>query len=53
MSIRTKTLIYLILLALFDTVIPLPLTALGLIYVMFEKPDWFRRWVDQLYDHRA
>jgi hypothetical protein len=49
MSIKTNIWIYLILLALFDTIIPLPITALVLIYVVLQKPDWFKTWVDRIY----
>lgn len=49
MSIKTQILIYIVILAVFDTVIPLPLTALVLIYVVYLKPRWFREWVDNIY----
>jgi hypothetical protein len=49
MSIKTQILIYLVILAIFDTFIPIPITALGLIYVLFQKPRWFREWVKQIY----
>ncbi len=49
MSTKTKGLVAVILLALCDTVIPIPITALGLIYVMLQRPDWFRAWVEQFY----
>lgn len=49
MSIRTQILIYIIVLAVFDTVIPIPITALVLIHVMYQKPQWFRQWVEDIY----
>ncbi len=49
MKAGTKILIYLILFALIDTVIPVPLTALLLIYVLFEKPPWFVKLVKEVY----
>ena len=44
-----KVLIYLIIFAIFDTVIPVPLTAIVLIYVLLQKPDWFADLVGQIY----
>lgn len=35
--------------AVFDMVIPIPFTALILIYVVFEKPPWFINWVTDIY----
>jgi hypothetical protein len=49
LSIRTQLLVYLILLALVDTLIPVPFTAIVLLYVLFQKPQWFREWVDEVY----
>ncbi|WP_373500330.1 hypothetical protein [Desulfococcus sp.] len=49
MSTRTQLLVYLVLLALVDTVIPIPITAMILITVLFQKPQWFRDWVDEIY----
>ena len=49
MSIKTQILIYIIVLALFDTIIPIPITALVLIHVLYQKPKWFRDWVDDIY----
>jgi hypothetical protein len=49
MKTSSKTLIYLILFAIFDTVIPVPITAIILIYVLLEKPDWFESLVRQIY----
>jgi hypothetical protein len=44
-----KILICLILFAILDTVIPVPFTAIILIYVLLEKPDWFEKLVGQIY----
>lgn len=49
MKINRKILIYLILFAIFDTVIPVPLTAIMLIYVLLEKPGWFAKLVEEIY----
>ena len=50
MNIKTKTLLSLILLGLLDAVIPLPIIGLILIYVILERPPWFREIVRQIYD---
>ena len=49
MKTKNKILIYLILFATIDTVIPIPFTTIMLIYVVLEKPDWFKNLVDQVY----
>jgi hypothetical protein len=49
MKTNSKLLIYLILFAIIDTVIPVPITAIILIYVLLEKPDWFEKLVTQIY----
>lgn len=49
MKIKTQIVIYLSILALFDLIIPIPFTALMLIYVIFEKPAWFRNLVTDIY----
>jgi len=41
--------IYLVLLGVIDTVIPVPITALVLILVILQKPGWFRDMVDAVY----
>ena len=50
MKISSKILIYLIVFAIIDTLIPLPITALLLIYILREKPHWFKNLVIRLYD---
>ncbi len=50
MKTETKILIYLIIFAIFDLIIPIPITAVILIYVLFEKPIWFKDYVMDIYD---
>ena len=50
MSTKTQILIYIIFLAIFDTVIPIPITAFVLIYVLYQKPQWFIDWVKDIYE---
>ena len=50
MKINTKIMIYLSILALLDMIIPIPFTALMLIYVIFEKPVWFKNLVTEIYN---
>lgn len=52
MKTNTKIIIYLSILALFDMIIPIPFTALMLIYVILEKPAWFRNLVTDIYNSR-
>jgi hypothetical protein len=49
MKSKTLILIYLIVFALFDTVIPIPFAAILLIYVLLEKPKWFKELVNDIY----
>ena len=49
MKLNTKILIYLIVFALLDMIIPIPFTALILIYVILEKPAWFKNLVADVY----
>jgi hypothetical protein len=49
MNPKSKTLLWLVLLALVDTFIPIPITALILIYVVTERPPWFTSLVDDIY----
>lgn len=50
MKTNTKILLYLSILAFIDMIIPIPFTALMLIYVIFEKPAWFKKLVTEIYD---
>jgi hypothetical protein len=49
LSTRTQILIYLSMFAILDTAIPIPITAMVLIMVLFQKPKWFKDWVDEIY----
>jgi len=49
LSTKTQILIYLALLALLDTAIPIPITAMLLIMVVFQKPGWFKDSVEDIY----
>jgi hypothetical protein len=49
MTIKTKTLIALLLLCLVDTVIPFPIIGAILIYVLFQRPPWVRNVIGELY----
>ena len=42
MSLKTQLLIYLLAMALFDVIIPIPITAMALIFVLYQKPRWFK-----------
>jgi len=50
MKSHTKILVWLIVFALLDTIIPIPFTTILLIYVLLEKPLWFKKMVTQVYD---
>jgi len=50
MKESTKILVFLIMFAVFDTVIPVPITAIILIYVLLEKPEWFKSIVSKVYN---
>ncbi len=49
MSTKTQILIYILVLAVFDTIIPIPITALVLIHVLYQRPRWFKDWVEGVY----
>jgi len=49
MTIKTKTLLALILLSMVDTVIPLPIIGVILIYVLLQRPPWVRNVIGELY----
>ncbi len=52
MSIETKTLTGLVLLAVVDMIIPFPILGVILVYVVLQKPPWFIRRVREIYaDH--
>ena len=50
MSIKTKTLIFLIILGILDMVIPIPILGVVLIYVVFQRPPWFMDIVSEIYN---
>lgn len=50
MKTKTKIMIYISVLALLDMIIPIPFTALILIYVILEKPPWFMNFVNEIYN---
>ena len=50
MTENTKTLLCLVILGAVDTIIPIPITAIWLIYVLFRKPAWFKKRVEQIYE---
>jgi len=49
MTLKTRALIGLVSLSLVDTVIPIPIVGLTLIYVMIQKPPWFQEIVAAIY----
>jgi hypothetical protein len=49
MNIKTKTLIFLIILCIVDMLIPIPILGVILISVVFQKPLWFRDVVSEIY----
>jgi len=50
MTIKTKCIITLILLCLVDTVIPFPIIGAILIYVLLQRPPWFKNVIVDIYD---
>ena len=50
MKNTTKTMVYLVVLSFLDMIIPIPFTALMLIYVLIEKPSWFINLVTEIYN---
>jgi hypothetical protein len=53
MTIKTKCFIALILLAMVDMVIPLPIIGALLIYILLQRPPWFRNVVTEIYSSRG
>ena len=49
MSTKNQVLISLIGLGLVDIVIPIPIVAIGLIYVTLQRPSWFTAMVRDIY----
>ena len=50
MTDENRILLYLALLALVDIFTPVPIVAAVLIYVVLQKPPWFRDIVRQIYE---
>jgi len=49
MTLKTQFLIGLIVLSAVDTVIPVPIIGLALIFVLFQKLPWFQKIVNEFY----
>ena len=49
MKFETKLIIYLCLLAIADIFIPIPIMAIFLIYIILDKPTWFKKMVLDIY----
>lgn len=49
MHLTTKLLLLTIVLGLIDILIPVPIIGAIFIYVLLNKPHWFRRWIDEIY----
>ena len=49
MSIKTKSLIFLVILGAIDVVIPIPIIGVILIYVLLQRPPWFENVVREIY----
>jgi hypothetical protein len=50
MSIKTKSLVVLILLGIIDVVVPIPILGALLIYVVLQRPPWFTNIVQEIYN---
>ena len=53
MTDENRILLYLALLALVDIFTPVPIVAAVLIYVVLQKPPWFRDLVEQIYGEES
>jgi len=49
MSMKTQLIVALILMGVVDVVIPIPITSLVLIYVVVQRPPWFKDIVRKIY----
>jgi hypothetical protein len=49
MDIKTKCLVFLILMGIIDVVIPVPIMGIFLIYVLLQRPPWFFEMVKEVY----
>ena len=50
MKLKGKLIIGLIILAVVDMIVPIPFTALLLLYVVIERPPWFKTWTVDIYE---
>lgn len=50
MKLKGKLIIGLIILAIVDMIVPIPFTALLLLYVVIERPPWFKIWTVDIYE---
>jgi len=50
MKLKTHFLIGLIVLSIIDAIIPIPVVGLILILVILQRPPWFQRLVQELYE---
>ncbi len=50
MDIKTKFIIILIFLGLIDAIIPFPIIGVILIYIILQKPLWFKELVSEIYN---
>ena len=49
MKTNKRVITYLIIIAIFDIIIPIPIMVLTLIYVVAERPAWFKQLVTEVY----
>jgi len=49
MKTKHKLLIYIVLIAIVDIVIPIPIMEIILVVVLFRKPGWFKELVDEIW----
>ncbi len=52
MATRTKLIIALSIFGILDVVIPIPILGFILLYVVFQRPPWFRDAVNEIYIER-
>jgi hypothetical protein len=52
MATRTKLIIALSIFGILDVVIPIPILGIILLYVVFQRPPWFRDAVNEIYIER-
>jgi len=50
MSIKTKSLIFLVILGIIDVVIPIPILGVIFIYIVLRRPSWFTNVVREIYN---